>query len=75
MQGCLLFKEYVQQHKRSFNEYAYDHDIHYRAVMFRQFSNRYRTWVEKNGLANDYTLIAYEIKSYEQRLRSYRNKR
>ena len=72
MPECLLFKDYVREHKRNFNVYAYDHDIHYRAVMFQQFSRRYRMFVEKNKLANDYITIAYEIRAYERRLRDYR---
>lgn len=73
MPKSLLFKDYVKQHKRNFNIYAYEHDIHYRAVMFQQFSRRYRAYVEQQGLANDYITIAYEVRAYERRLRDYRD--
>lgn len=72
MAECLLFKTFLKQNKRNFNEYAYDHDIQYRATVFRQFSLKYRMYVDSHELANDYIMVAYEIHEYEKRIRNYR---
>lgn len=70
---ALLFKDYLKEHKRNFDMHQFETDIHYRAVMFQQYSRRYRMFVERNDLANDYIKIAYEIRAYEKRLREYRS--
>ncbi len=65
---CLLFKDYVKGYKRNFNEKKYEQDIHYRAVLFQQYSRRYRAYVDKYKLANDYDKITWEVREYERRL-------
>lgn len=67
---CLLFKDYVKEYKRNFNDKKYEQDIHYRAVLFQQYSRRYRAYVDKYKLANDYIKIAWEVKEYEKRIHS-----
>ena len=67
---CLLFKDYVKGCKRNFNDKKYEQDIHYRAVLFQQYSRRYHAYVDKYKLANDYIKIAWEVKEYEKRIHS-----
>ena len=68
----LTFVAYLSKAKRSFIKKRYEHDCHYRSVLFHQFGESYRRYCKTNGIADEYDQLFFDVLQYEQRIQQYR---